>query len=203
MASTTPRPPVWAQRARVSPRAPPDTTGRWIIKRQPSTSRWVSPGQDLALLGACWWSRVAGGLYWRPWHSVLASMLCVWASHLYEGERQPYQKGDAHGLVMWPAVCGATWAEVSWVCPHCLPFLTLSSQRRPKRPVPFSEAPQESQGGLLLYILTTIVGVFGPSVGNSEIFVFFLFNRQLLSCLLFHAFVKIILFYESNTCSLQ
>lgn len=195
MASTTPRPPVWAQRARVSPRAPPDTTGRWIIKRQPSTSRWVSPGQDLAFLGACQGSSVAGG-------ALLEALKFSSGFHALCVSFSPVRGGEPtipEGWCTWAChVTRSLWCHVSWgfLCLSTLPCLPHSV---------FSEAPQEacSRGGLLLCILNTVVGVFWPSVGNSEIFVCFLFNRQLLSCLLFHAFVKIMRFYESNTCSLQ
>lgn len=92
----------------------------------------------------------------------------------------PYRKGDVRGLVTWPAVCGAT-----------CPWGSLSLSTRPS--LPHSVFPEAHWEALswegLLYILNAVAGVFWPSVGNSEVFILFLFKLLLLSCLLCHAFV--------------
>lgn len=133
MPSMTPAPPIWAQGARVPPPASPDTTGRWIIKRQQSTSRWVSSGQDLAILGPCWWSRIAGVLLGAQ-QLDSGLVLRVWASHLLRSgwESQP----DCAHTEGWceracsrdPQFVALPAPKVPQVCPLGLPCPAPSSQ---------------------------------------------------------------------------
>ena len=134
MPSTTPRPPVWAQGVRVPPPAPPDTTGRWIIKRQQSTSRWVSPGQDLAIFGTSWWSSVAGALldaqkFMSGFSAPCVSFLSVrsgWESqHDYAHTGRACSQNAQFVALPLP----------TWVCPLGLSCPAPSSQRHTERPV--------------------------------------------------------------------